>query len=112
MSTETILIIVASVLGFLALSILVIVVVGLFIWLINRSTVKTAVKEAVSHAKPTSINHGITINHNYGQETKDKEKLVEDETFLLASQCLGEFTKQFCQNFSEKSLLEKRRLKK
>lgn len=107
MSVTTILIIAGVLLGFLFLFLLA----GFFIWIINRSTVKTAVREAVSNAKPTSINHGTIINHNYGSEIEQKEKLANDETYLLISRCAGEFTKQLRQS-NEDIEPAKQRLKK
>lgn len=103
MSIETILIIATIVFGLFFLFCIGIAAGGIFLWIIN----KTVVSEAVKNAKPTSINHGITINHNYGQENKSDEKIVEDETALLASKCLGEFSGQFLQNFKSKSQIEK-----
>lgn len=83
MSIETILIIAAIAFGFFFLFCIGIAAAGIFLWIIN----KTVVSEAVKNAKPTSINHGITINHNYGQENKSDGKIIEDETALLASKC-------------------------
>lgn len=103
MSIETILIIAAIVIVFFILLCAGIAITGIFLWIIN----KTVVNEAVKNAKPNSINHGITINHYHGQEKKTEGEIADDETALLASKCLGEFSGQFLQNFKNKSQIEK-----
>lgn len=89
MSVTTILIIAGVLVGFFVL----LLIGGFFLWLINRSTVKAAVKEAVKNAKPTTINNGTIINHNYGREMAEGSP-ESDEAYLQMSRCAGEFAKQ------------------
>lgn len=90
MSTLTILLIVAG-----------IAVVLFFIWIINRTVVRSAVKEAVSNAKPTSIYHGnVTIN-NFGKASNESAK-IEDDAYLQISQYAGGFAGEFAKQLLPK----------
>lgn len=89
MSTITILLIIAG-----------IAVVLFFIWIINRTVVRSAVKEAVSNAKPTSIYHGnVTIN-NFGQPPNAGTEI--EDTYLQISQCAGSFAGEFAKQLLPK----------
>lgn len=89
MSITTALIIAGFVLGIFFL----ILLLGIFVWIINRSTVKTAVREAVSNAKPSTINHGTIVNHYHGHEIEE-DKSLNDDAYLQMSRYAGEFAKQ------------------
>lgn len=89
MSTITILLIIAG-----------IAVVSFFIWIINRTVVRSAVKEAVSNAKPTSIYHGnVTIN-NFGQPPNAGTEI--EDAYLQISQCAGGFAGEFAKQLLPK----------
>jgi hypothetical protein len=66
---------------------------GAFIWIINRSTVKAAVSEAVSNSKSSLVNHGTIVNNYYGREVEEN-KTASDDVYIQLSRCAGEFTKQ------------------
>ena len=96
---------------FIFIVFVLVLLVGFFLWIINRSTVKAAVREVVSNAKPTSINHGIVINHNYGREIAEGTP-VSDDAYLQMSRCAGEFAKQLLPKAEETPKPVKRQRKK
>ena len=69
------------------------ILVGAFIWIINRSTVKAAVSQAVSNSKSSLVNHGTIVNNYYGREIEEN-KTANDDVYIQLSKCAGEFTKQ------------------
>ena len=67
---------------------------------------------AFKYGKPTTNDHGPVYYHNFGQEEKEESKIINNEKFLLAAQCLGEILKSLRQDKDEKPPRNKRSLKK
>lgn len=89
----------------MTIEIFILILLGLiFLWF----AIRTAIKEAVSNAKPTTINHGTIIHHHYGQENDEKQKMPDTEKILLVAQCLDELQKADFRQLNGKRLGQNR----
>lgn len=54
------------------------------------AVIRTAIREALRHAKPTTINHGTIIHHHYEFDKTEIEKIRLPEKIISAAQIFGE----------------------